>query len=284
MKIFKLSITLATVVSMLIIFSCGDSSTNSSGTVSMSITDAKPLLPEGTTNLWVTFDEVLVHKSGGGWESLPLVETPYIIDLLQFHDGNTTDFIPPVSLGEGKYTQIRFGVTSATIVFNDTEEHTLTIPSNNLKTDKNFTIDVEGSEEIDITIDFDLSKSIVVTNTSGTPKYKLKPVLHIVQTSSAAKIHGSIVNNSFTDSQNAIVTLYEPGTVETYTQLEVSKSGTSDPTEFSIHWLVPGQSYTVTIDLDPESENGPEYDETIDAEDMLPGYTFELNDGSPWEL
>jgi hypothetical protein len=31
----------------------------------MSVTDAKPMLPDGVTNLFVTFDEVRVHKSGG---------------------------------------------------------------------------------------------------------------------------------------------------------------------------------------------------------------------------
>jgi hypothetical protein len=33
-----------------------------SGTIQMSITDAKPMLPDGATNLFVTFEEVLVHK------------------------------------------------------------------------------------------------------------------------------------------------------------------------------------------------------------------------------
>ena len=40
----------------------GDSS--DSGTVAMSVTDAKPLLPENVTNLFVEFSEVWVHKSG----------------------------------------------------------------------------------------------------------------------------------------------------------------------------------------------------------------------------
>ena len=69
--------------------------TGGSGTLQMSITDAKPQLPAEVTNLFVTFDEVFVHKSGGGWISLPLVEAPYTIDLLQFQDGNTTELVPP---------------------------------------------------------------------------------------------------------------------------------------------------------------------------------------------
>lgn len=287
MNYFKLSIALLSVFLLMMIVSCGGSSNTSSGTVSMSITDAKPVLPEGTTNVWVTFDEVSVHKAGGGWTSLPMIETPYTIDLLQYYDGNTTDFIPPVLLEKGKYTQLRFSVTEATIGFDrggTIEELPLTNPSETLKTDKNFTIDIEGGEAVDVTVDFDLSKSIVVTGTPQDPDYKLKPVLHIVQTAGASKIHGSIADAAFVDSQNAIVTLYEQDTQEEYTQLEVSKSESEEPTGFTIYWLLPGQSYRVEIDLDPESENGPEFEETIDAADMQPGETFELNDGLPWEL
>ena len=86
----------------------GGGGSTGSGELSIDITDAKPLLPEGATNLWVTFTEVLAHRSGGGgWESLPMPQTPYTIDLLQFHDGETTEFVPPVILVSGKYTQIR---------------------------------------------------------------------------------------------------------------------------------------------------------------------------------
>ena len=106
---------------MLATLSCSDgggssSTTADSGIVSMSITDAKPMLPANITAFKVKFDEVLVHKSGGGWISLPLAESPHIIDLLQFIDGDTTEFVPPVRLDYGKYTQVRIVISPTTLV------------------------------------------------------------------------------------------------------------------------------------------------------------------------
>jgi len=95
-KFHKLFICLLIASSFLMITSCGGGGGDSTGTgeVTMSITDAKPLLPEGATeaiNLWVTITDVLVHKSGGGWISVPLVKgPPYTVDLLQLVNGITT--------------------------------------------------------------------------------------------------------------------------------------------------------------------------------------------------
>ncbi len=272
--------------SLLIIISCNGSGDSDvfSGTVSMSITDAKPLLPEGTTNLWITFEEVLAHKPGGGWITLPMVESPYTIDLLQFYDGNTTEFVPPTALDYGRYTQIRITVSSAMIRFDNggaTSDYTVVIPSENLKTDKNFTFDVQEAGAVDITIDFDLSKSIVVNDSSGTPSYKLKPVLHIVQTSEAATIHGYIANTSFVGSQSAVLTVITSIDDEEYTKVEISQSATEDPTEFNIYWLAPNQGYGVEIDFDHDAGTAPGFTEEIGAANLQPGDIFELNESNP---
>jgi hypothetical protein len=108
--------TLCCLVSFsLFVAACGDGGGGSSdpGTLAMSVTDAKPLLPENVTNLFVEFSEVWVHKPGEGWIQLTLVESPYTIDLLQFQDGDTTELVPPTKLNSGKYTQVRIVVDSA---------------------------------------------------------------------------------------------------------------------------------------------------------------------------
>ena len=69
----------------------------------MSITDAKPLLPENVTNLFVEFSEVWVHKSGEGWAQLPLAQSPCTIDMLEFQDGNTTELVPPAVITAGAF-------------------------------------------------------------------------------------------------------------------------------------------------------------------------------------
>jgi hypothetical protein len=256
-----------------------------SGTIQMSITDAKPMLPDGATNLFVTFEEVLVHKSGGSWVSLPLVQTPYTIDLLQFHDGNTTELVPPTKLDAGKYTQVRIVVSSATIRFDDgnsTRDEPVDIPSGNLKTDKSFIFDVTEPSAVDIVVHFDLSKSLVVTGPAPNPSYKLKPVLHFFEDpSEAATIEGSIVNSSFGASEKATITVFAESNHEIFTIVEVSKSDTNDPTEFSIFWLVPNQSYTVEIDLNQDDTS--ECEEFVEEIDLPEGAVFELNGGDPIE-
>ena len=96
----------------------GGSSVGGSGTVSMSVTDAKPVIPGDPTELWIIFEEVRGHKSGGGWVTLPLPETPLRINLLAFQEGAKTHLVPPVRLDSGHYTQLRFEVSRAYMVVN----------------------------------------------------------------------------------------------------------------------------------------------------------------------
>lgn len=271
MKTIKSCTLFGLVVFAMSIVACGGGGsggggTSGTGTVSMSITDAKPLLPENVTNLFVEFSEVWVHKSGGGWQQLSLAQTPYTIDLLQFQDGNATEFVPPARLEAGKYTQVRIVVSSAIMRMNydETTDQPIEIPSENLKTDKNFTIGLDNGSAMDIVIHFDLSMSVVAT---GTGTYQMKPVVHLFEDPlQAAVISGSIDNSSFGDPESltdepisATVTVLDSNG-QVYTKVEVEKSTAVDPTEFSIFWLVPNQSYTVEIDFD---QNG-----TIDCNEF----------------
>jgi hypothetical protein len=261
-----------------------DSSTGTgTGTVSLSMTDAKPMLPDNVTNCFVTIDEVLVHKSGGAWEPLRMVQTSYTIDLLQFSDGSSTEFVPPVALVSGKYTQIRLSVTNAVLRFDNgvtTQDVTVTIPSGNLKTDQNFDFDVADSAAVDITVDFDLSKSIVVEGPAGTPSYKLKPVLHVVETTEAATIEGTIANLSFVDNY-VVITVIALSNGEEYTKVRVDKNTTAGTaqTNYSIFWIVPNQDYRVEIDYDPVTETLPvsAVNKDVLAEDVGPGETAIVN-------
>lgn len=231
----------------------GGDATSNSGTVSMSVTDAKPLLPENVTNFYVEFSEIWVHKSGGAWEELPLVESPYTIDLLQFQDGNTTELVPPTVLNSGKYTQVRFVVSNAMIRIDNQEDWVVEIPSENLKTDKNFTVDVESGTAIDLVVHFDLSLSIVVSGEESDPVYKLKPVLHLFDNPiEAATIAGAIDNESFGESGEATIIVFSETNQEIFTQVVVPKSADSDRSEFNIFWIVPNKSYTVEIDLNQD--------------------------------
>ena len=260
---------------LLFVVACGGSGGESSdsGTVAMSVTDAKPLLPENVTNLFVEFSAVWVHKSGEGWKQLNLVESPYIIDLLQFQDGNTTELVPPTKLDPGKYTKVRIAVDRATIRINNggtTEDRPVEVPSENLKTDRNFTIDVANNSAFDIAIHFDLSMSVVVSGPVSDPSYTLKPVLHLFEDPlQAATIKGGIDNSSFgAPEDKATIVVIAESNGEDFTRVEIAQSNTTDPTEYSIFWIVPNQEYTVQIDINQDS--------TIDCEKTIgPGGDFE---------
>jgi len=291
MKLYRLLIFLTIASSFLMIAACGDDGIGSTryGEVLVNMTDAKPLLPEGAenvTNLLISISGVSVHKSGGGWISLPLEEgSPHTIDLLQFINSNTTEIVPPVLLEYGKYTQIRLEIESATIRFDNDVESDVVIPSDHFKTDKNFLFDVNKPGPIDIIIDFDLSQSLEVTDPFGTPSYILNPVLHIVDASKAVTIKGKIAQGSFVVGQKAEVTVFTPnsaiqGGYEEYTKIEVSESDT-DPTEFSIYWIVPDEDYRVEIKFDPDFVNGVNFSEDVSAAGVEPGEVRNLNGGNP---
>jgi Domain of unknown function (DUF4382) len=265
MRMTKRLITLGTLFLLAVTFGCGgsgggDGGGSSTGTVALSMTDAKPMLPEvlgkEIISVFVEIDDVLVHMPGGGWKSLAkdMVENPYRIDLMEFSNGISSEFVPPVPLDKGKYTQIRLSVTKATLRLLDldtdtTQDVPITIPSDNLKTDKNFDFEVAEGETaaVDITIDFDLSQSLVLEGA----EYKLKPVLHIVDTEKAATINVTFDNSKLTDQDYVIITVKDQDK-QVYTEVRVDKA-TGTTTTFSIFWLVPRQAYTVEIVYNPKT-------------------------------
>jgi hypothetical protein len=276
----KKGLLFAVLACVVLLSACGGGG-SSSGTLSMAITDAKPALPAGIVQVLVTIDEVSVHRSGGGWISLPLAQTPFTIDLLQFSDGHTTQLVPEVTLSSGKYTQVRLGVQSAEIV-TDTDQHIpVEIPSSNLKTAVNFDFDVPGGGAVALTVDFDLSQSLVAT---GTDQYQLKPVLHLISTTRAATITGNIAATTFGSETQATIIVTQDnddsGTITSgdveYTRLVVDK-GSSDPTPFSIYWLVPNQSYIVQVQIGGSIV----YTEAVPASSLPPAAVFALNSGNP---
>jgi hypothetical protein len=264
----------------------GGGSGAGTGTVSMDIADAKPFI-DGLQpdELWVSFDAVLVHTSGGGWVSLDLPETPFEINLLAFYDGLKTELATPTQIPAGRVTQIRFVINRAYMVFygdipdsDEALEIDLDVPSGTLKTDKQINWTLENGGEMSLTVHFDLSQSIVLSGST----YKLKPVLHLFNNNpeEAAKICGSVTADSFVDGDfpEVVASVIRNGE-ENFTVVTVARKSESDPTEFCVYWLVPLQedeSYTVLID----NGIGIPYEEKVEYPELQPGKTFELNEGN----
>ena len=136
-----------------------------------------------------------------------------------------------------------------------------------------------GGGAVDLTVDFDLSQSIVVTG-SGT--YQLKPVLHIVQTQEAATINGKINESTFGSNTEAIVVVTldkdYSGDITTadeeYTRITVAKS--SGVTQFTIFWLGPNNGYIVQIEIG----NVVIYTQALTPSQMSAGAVLSLNGGN----
>jgi hypothetical protein len=261
----------------------GSDTGSDTGTVSMDIADAKPFLDgEQPDELWLVFEEVLIHKSGGGWVSLDLPQTPFEINLLAFSDGQKTELVTPTLVTTGHITQIRFVISEAYMVFygnpDETNDIDLDVPEF-LRTDKQCDWWVEDGGALDYTVHFDLSRSIVQT---GPQEYKLKPVIHLFDNNpqEAVTICGNIHPDSFGDPpEDVVITVIWNGTEgdETYTKVTLAKQDETEPTPFCIFWLVPlavDEGYTVQIN------NGSiTFEESVAYPELEPGGTFELNDG-----
>jgi hypothetical protein len=290
---------LLSAIALMLLFGCGgdggSGSGSGTGTVALDIADAKPFIDGAEPDeLWLVFDEVLVHQSGGGWVPLVLPETPFEINLLAFSDGLTTEFATPTRVPAGHITQIRFVIERAYMVFYgepDPVEIDRGVPSGVLRTDKQCDWTVEPGGALHYTVHFDLSQSIVET---GVGEYKLKPVIHLFDNSpdEAAEICGWIAGDSFVETppdppDDVIVTvIWDPseseGDEETYTRVWVAKDTEHENTEFCIFWLVPllsGESYTVQID------NGfATVERSVQDHAFEPGEPFYLDDGNPIDI
>jgi len=172
------------------------------GFFSLSITDA-PI--DDAIEVWVQFDAIeLKHSETEEPLTLPL--NPSVqLNLLALQGQNTAEILSDETIPAGEYEWIRLKITAANdgtldsyIKLDDNSVHELDIPSGSetgLKIIGGLTI--IANTPIDKTIDFDLRKSIVMT---GTGDYKLKPVLKLVDDSTASTINGTVELTALTDA------------------------------------------------------------------------------------
>jgi len=281
------------VMSLVFVGGCGggggSGASIGTGTVSLDIADAKPFLDgaQQPDEVWIVFDAVRVHTSGGGWVSLKMPETPFEINLLAFYDGRTTEFATPTRIPAGQITQIRFEISRAYMVFYGppeiTEKIDLDVPSGTLRTDKQIDWTLTNGGAMSLTVHFDLSQSIVLAGAT----YKLKPVLHLFnnEPQEAARICGKIVPSSFGGVYDppridiSAIFIGSDGSEAPYTDVTVLKESDTDPTEFCIYWLVPletDETYSILFDNDNDGE--ADHEELV--EELESGVTdYYLNNG-----
>ncbi|MEA3419593.1 MAG: DUF4382 domain-containing protein [Campylobacterota bacterium] len=229
------------------------------GVMSLSITDAKPRLPDEpiAVNIRVTGIE---FNYNGKWTDVNEFEfendefendkfEPQTFNLLELQDGHSLhlgNFILPV----GHYKEIRFKLDAAerngkvksnpgcNIVFEDDNGEEWSVPlfvpsggQSGYKGKGKF--EITANAQIEITADFNVEKSIVVAGKSG--KYLLKPVIRLVVTELSGTIKGTVVDmENYPEKENDLsVYAYEHGTYDnTYPEGD-EVSGNSDGVFFT---------------------------------------------------
>jgi uncharacterized protein DUF4382 len=230
--------------------SSGDGGSNGPGAVSVSLTDAPAC---GFDEVNVTVSKVRVHQSSSaddkaaGWTDITL-DPPRKINLLDFNDPTQPVHVEPLGLTPlepGHYTQLRLvlvpnsggsPLANSVVLSGTTTEIPLDTPSgiqSGIKLIHQFTVD--SGQRVDLLLDFDACKSIVLT---GNGKYKLKPVIKVIP---------FVLNGieGFVDKtlSNVIVSAQQGGEIVRATVLN-SQTG-----EFFLAHLDPG-NYDVVITAD----------------------------------
>lgn len=160
-------------------------------TLSISITDA---VIDSAQKVVVQFSGLTIKPETGD-DIEYTFEAPQSIDLLSLQGTLFTSLISEQVIPTGKYTSIRLhvnaqdGVHDTYIQLDDGSEHELFIPSGSqsgLKINSSF--ELSETDDLHLMIDFDLRKSVVLSNN----EYKLRPTLRMVDMSDVEHISGSI--------------------------------------------------------------------------------------------
>ena len=199
--------SLLSVFAVSILTACGGGSSSSDpapqpkfASFKLAITDA-PV--DGASKVVVEFTSVTLKPASGGELEFELDE-PMSIDLLDLQ-GTLSEVLIEETIEAGDYNWIRLGVNAeldgtldSYIEFEDGNSYELYIPSGaetGLKLNRGFTAAADGT--VDLTIDFDLRKSI--TDPQGQDGYKLRPTLRIVDNLVVGSLAGLVMSETLNE-------------------------------------------------------------------------------------
>jgi hypothetical protein len=171
--------------------STGPGNQSGLGTLAVRLMDA----PAAYQAVNIAIDSVRVHVESGdtvnGWYTIS--RSPAIYNVLDYGNGKDT-LIAEGAIPSGRYSQIRLYIGQGSNVVENNVTHPLEVPSGSqsgLKLNIQATI-LPGVKYV-VTLDFDVSRSIVVT---GNGRYKLKPVIQTVATAVSGSLSGMVLPDS----------------------------------------------------------------------------------------
>jgi len=146
--------------------------TAGTGTVEVRATDAPP---KGVTHIWVTTDNIQVHKADADestWVTVVSEEKKF--DLIEIAGAEV--FLGEAEIEVGHYTQIRLEVTEVLVELADRpgEPIEAKLPSERLKVVRPWSISPD--EKTVLTLDFEADKFVVIT---GQGRVQVKPVIRL---------------------------------------------------------------------------------------------------------
>lgn len=233
-----LSLTLMTLIS-----GCGgggDTTTatsSSTGVLSLSMTDAPPKLEDNVTEVNIAVIGIEYNYEGNWTTADDFV--PQTFNLLDLQNGKSLH-LGDMILPAGHYSEIRFILAAPSklsevksnpdcnITFANGTSVPLFVPSgaqSGFKGKGEFDI-IANDAKIEVTADFDVHKSIVVTGGDKNVKYLLKPVIRLVVTELSGMINGTVVDVAdYNATESLVVYTYDENGAYSEDELEENSDG-----------------------------------------------------------
>jgi len=227
-RFFKWLIASCALLGMTIsLMSCGGSdSPAATGTLNIKLTDAATPLYQA---VYVTINEVHVHHETGGWETLPELDLPRTVNLLELVNGVMLD-LGTAELKAGHYNQMRLILEDSEgepdspdnniwdqphpsfnyLIDANNDDFPLKVPSGGntgIKLVNGFDIVADRANEL--VIDFDAHRSIVA---KGNGSYGLKPTIKVLETVDNS-VSGTVVreqDNTAVEEATVSAQVYTP--------------------------------------------------------------------------
>jgi hypothetical protein len=263
MKVLKLSFWTIFFLFILMLAACSGGGSGSSGGGSDGIGTLSLSLSDATTDeynaVYVTIEEVQVHKAGGTWQEVVFPQKTY--NLLELVNG-VREELGISELDTGDYTQLRMiiGETPDDGInilseshpyanylideFNDYYE--LKIPSGyqtGIKIVHGF--EINQNQTTELILDFDACKSIVKAGSSG--QWLLKPTIKVLNTEEYSIIDGMVSDADTGDPLEGVLVSAQVGdsdAVDPKDRVLIQSSTITDETGMYTIFLQPG-SYNI---------------------------------------